>query len=360
MAIMWADSFDHYGLTEADIYENFRKGAWNTAVGLGINVGFPTNARTGNFAFRTSAGAGYKGSALRTFPGAIDKNVIGVGAGVFLASMPNTPGQMGMAFRQNSNDVVASYTINTDGSLGVYLNGDYLGQSMQLVGSTEAGVIQPGAYQYIEFAVMADPLVGWIEIRVDGVTVYRIEELPIPRGPITHMRIGSLTNWVYSGVILWDDIVAWDDSGAHNNTFTGPVRVYTGMPNGDGTEQDWIVHGAATAWEAVSDIPPDGETTYIEAEDAGNVVELTLPDLPPEVVAISGVYIPIMGKLVEAGVGRVSAGLSDGTNAEMSPEQPLTPTYAYRGFPIQKNPTTGEPWTREEYNDAVLRIEKTV
>src|SRR5690606_32247257 len=63
---------------------------------------------------------------------------------------------------------------NTDGSMTVYSGTPVSGTPL---GSTDAGILIAGAFQHIEFAAHYDPIVGWFEIRVEGVTVLRVEDV---------------------------------------------------------------------------------------------------------------------------------------------------------------------------------------
>ena len=364
MALIWADSFDHYGAANGTPASD-NIGRTNMLQGAYAGVsGFTTGpsklqARTGEASLYFPSNTV---SARRILPGP-GRRVIGFGAGVFFAALPTTNFRSGFGFKNSANDVIVAFYFQSDGAITISRQPTSVVNNGTILGSTDAGVLSASTWQHVEAAVLIDPIVGWVEIRVDGVTVFRLENI----------NTGAVGNWATSiqfnqlfltaavPVTFWDDIFAWDDSADKNNDFLGPVRILTLFSTEDGPVQNWDVVGASDAHEAVDEVPPDGDTTHLGAAEVGDRVELMCPELPPEIISLPGIFVHTMSRIEEAGVGRISIAMVDaGGEVEQAPEQNQTPVYTYRGFVFQENPDTGDVWTKETFEAAKLRIDKTM
>lgn len=355
MSLIWADSFDHYG-TGTVARDNMLAGAW---VALGSQVSISSNqARTGNYSLLINSGGTISNTtARRIFPGD-GRKLLGIGVGLFFPQLPQDTNESGFSISNSLNQVLLSFAVQPDGSISIKRGSAVSGVSL---GASETGVIFSGGWQHIEVAMLIDPIVGWVEIRSEGVTVFRIEDVNTGDTLATSVTYGNVSTFSVHDPFYIDDVFAWDGDGEYNNDFMGPARVLTVFANGNTGANDWVITGADTAYEAVDDVPPDGDTSYITAIDVNDRTEFTLPELPPEIVGLPGIYIPTMGRLVEPGVGRVRLSMvEDGGLPEDGAELSLNPTYSYRGAVFQRNPATGEAWTKEEFEAATLRIEKTL
>lgn len=350
MALIWADGFDHYGTGETG-RSNMLAGAW---VHVGSTVTPSTAAaRTGDASLRI--GQSFVNNACvvrRVFPGPA-RSRTGVGFGYLLPSLPVNSGQLGWQWSDSTGPLI-TMLVQTDGSIQIRRGGRTTGV---VVGVTDAGLLQAGGFQHVEVALTVDPIVGSVEIRIEGVTRYRIDDVNTGAQPVTQFTIGDLFP-NFNVVHYVDDLFAWDDTGDHCNDFLGPQRVSTYFPESDGSPSDWTVVGAGSASGAVDDAAPDGDGSYISAEDEGTRTIFNLPDVPPETAAIAAVYVPAMAKMSEPGVSRLRFAMLSGADEVEAPIISLSPLYSYYGSVFEYNPTTGEPWTRDSYNAAQLRIEK--
>lgn len=356
MAIIWADSFDHYGTGSVGL-DNMRAGAWEALSG-GVNLS-SVQARTGALSLNIGASINASREARRVIPGA-SNYLIGVGYGLYFVGIPTSgtsSAPPGMVLR-NSVNASFSFSYMEDGSV-VVSKGDY--SSGDHVGATDAGVLQAGMFQHVECAVFIDPIAGWVEIRVDGVRVYRLEDADTGTRPITQVTFITPSGTGQNRSHFIDDVFCWDDKTDVNNSFIGPASIETVFTTGDVPGGDWQTVGAATGSAAISEVPQDGDTSYVSAEEPGEAIEFTLPELPPEVVALAGIYVPAMARIEDVGIGRLRTSLVYDGHTEHGQEVPLTAMYAYRrGGVFQKNPATGDVWTKEQFKDATLRLEKTM
>lgn len=360
MAIVWADGFDHYGngTTGTEGRDFMKQGAWAE---LSSGNGTPPyiendNSRTGDCCMRVAFNSlGTDSPKARRVLGA-SQIVVGCALGIYFHSLPNSNGNWGFQFRNNSNQNIVYVCIQSDGAIAVYT-----GSGLSLLASSDP-VITALSWQHIEAKVIIDNVVGAIEVRVNGLTVINLTDLNLGTSGSTQMVFGMPAGkgGEASKTVDWDDIVVWNDVGANNNDFLGPVRVETLFPTADTAQADWSFSGAASGYECIDENPNDADTTYIASDTAGQVSEFEFADTPPETANIKGIYIPLSGKLVAAGTGNVQVSLVSGVDVSLGPDQTLTTAYTYWGGVHELDPATGEAWTKEAVDAALIRIEKTI
>lgn len=359
--LIWADSFDHYG-TGATGRTNMLQGSYAN-VGGASTFASPVNtrARTGDNSLRMSgSGTSSTANTRRVLSGST-RFTVGFGFSLYLEALPSINNRLGFAFVSPDASFEISASFQNDGAIE-FRRGSTSGT---VIGLTDAGIIGTGSFQHIEFAALIDPIVGWIELRAEGVQVFRIEDVNTGSDGVSSIRWGGISATGTDGLTVdswWDDIFAWDDSGDVNNDFVGPARVLTLFAEADEATQDWSVVGVSPAegFAAVNQVPPDGDTAYIDAAEVGEISEFTCPELPPEIVGVPGIYIPTMARLADAGIGRLRVSLVDDSLVEAGPEQSLTPVFTYRGSMFQLNPVLENIWTKERFEGAKIRVEKTL
>lgn len=360
MAIMWAEGFDHYGTSPNGGRDAMLKGAWaQFVIGSGNQLFISSDQkRSGTHSLLikyNSAAAGSNVTARRVIGAAAI--MIGLSQGMYFASLPTANKELGFEFRDNTNSAIAMVTIQSDGSIGLYT-----GSSRTLVASSDP-IITASSWQHIECKLVIDSIVGEMEIRVNGVTMLHATDLDLGMNGATQIVWGTPIGEQpgSTSVDLYiDDIVAWNDTGDDNADFLGPVRVETIFPASDTAQADWSVTGAADGYDAINDVAPDDDTSYISSDNQGDVSEFGLDTLPPETANIRGVYIPALARLSSAGTGNIQVSLVSESEVSEGPDQTLTQVYTYWGSVHEKDPDTGLAWTKEGLEAALLRIEKTL
>lgn len=348
MALLWADSFDHYG-TGATGITNSLQGPWGVMNGnTSINA---TRPRTGANAMEMVWTPNATVMASRTIPSS-DKRV-GVGFGFYLNALPANDNYISARFKNSITNIVSIY-FSAGGAILAYI-GSHTGT---LVASSDNGIITASAYNYVEFSMLRDSVVGEIEVRVNGQVVIFVNNL----------NLGALNGSTFAfekgvngagptGYV--DDIVCWDGAGTTNNTFIGPVRISTIYPTGNTAEADWSVN-TGSAYAAIDDTVPDGDTTYIMANTAGMVSEFSISGLPSEVEQVAAVYVPAMSRLAGAGVGNLQVSLVSDGNVAAGVDRTITATYTYWGDVFPLDPDGNISWTKTSIEASLLRVEKTV
>lgn len=362
MALLWADSFDHYGSGDTGI-SNMEDGAY------GVVNTFLDSVSLSEVQSRTGAKSLYIGqsvvrrSFVRRVVASQSPRIVGFGFGLYLPNLPGDDSNQVNAphgvFFKNVADFLLSFAYRADGSIQIYKGSSASSGGGTSIGSSDAGVLAAGTFFHLEIAVCIDPVVGWIEIRRDGVTRYRIEDIDTGNANITNIEWGASDNTNFPFDSYYDDVFCWDASGEAANDFVGPVRILTLFPEGVGATDQWQTVGAANAAEAVSDVPPDDDESYIMAEEVGESVEFTMPELPPEINRIDGVYIPVRARLEDAGAGDIRFKWGTDGEATEGKSLPLTPSYSYHGDSFPENPDGGGNWTKAEFESSILTLEKS-
>src|SRR5690606_9162603 len=241
--------------------------------------------------------------------------VIGVGFGIRLQSLPAANNRVFFNIRDVSNTEIATVCIQSDGSIEVK-RGSEGGTSIEI---TDA-VITAGTFHHIEFRALIDDTVGEFELRVNGITLIQLGGLNL--GTIYSSSFGISSAFTQCWI---DDLFIWNGEGSLNNDFLGPLRVLTVYADGDGTPQDWSVIGATDAYDAVNEVTPDDDESYIGSDTVGDKATLTMPELPPEVSAIAGIFVPVYARIEEAGTGQINLSMiSDGSSYYGGDTTPLT------------------------------------
>lgn len=354
MALLWADSFDHYGVGGETA---MLAGAWTQ---IGESGTFPVisteQARTGTRCIKwiNELSSSQRRLIRRNFPTA--KLVVGVGVGVYFTNLPSTSDIIGVQLRNSSNVGILSVFFQSDGSISVRA-----GTEAGTIIAASDPVLNAASWDHVEIKAIFDTVVGEVEIRVNGLAVITMTDLNLGAVGASQVVFGKYvsTSGTY-GIFYVDDVFAWDDNGTLNNDFIGPMRVETIFPVADTAATDWVRNTGASDFAALDDVPPDADTTYLAGAGLGDISEFVLDTLPPETALIAGVFIPIMAKLEAAGLGNVQVSLVSGADVSAGPDQVLTTAYAYWDSIHETDPATDLPWTKAGLEAALVRIEKTV
>lgn len=354
MALLWCDSFDHYG-TLARLTDG---------VYAEVNIGCSlqnTGARTGTYCIRQGGNAfnsAVQSNFRRVFGG--PKTVVGVAAAFFYAALPTlNNGQRIFQFMDAANLTQISVCLQSTGIIEVFR-----GDMTTSLGATATPAITANAYQHVECMVLFSQTVGTVEIRVNGVTVLslsgkdtcataNVESSQIYIGG--GFPAGSLT----FGQTIFDDLFAWDDTGSYNNTFIGDRRVITLFPDSNTATADWTAVGAASGYECIDEANPNDDTDYISAATVGNVSQFGLQNLPSGISIVSAVVMVERARKTEAGLANTKISLVSGGSSVAGADKPLTEIYTYRQdvFPI--NPATAAPFTAAEVDALNFKVERT-
>lgn len=359
MAVIFMDSFDHYGTDE----NNMTDGAYAQIDDI-LSTGFSlstANPRTGSTALRRDISNAVN-VTRRVLGGA--KTVVGQAVAAYFSQLPTNDGYVIYDFRDASNDVQVSIVVNTTGVIEVF-RGTRSGTSLG-VSSTPAVVAE--AYQHIETWATFDNVVGEVEVRVNGVTVVAVSgvdtvattniecsQVALLGGP----NSGSLVHGVSTD---FDDYFVMDDSGSYINDFVGDRRVLTQFMNADTAQADWSLSTGADGYALIDEANPNDDTDYISTGAPGSpgpISEFEFEDLPAGVSTISAIAIVHRSRKTDAGTANVQTSIVSGSSEASGADRPMTEAYTYYHDIIEADPDTAAPFTPSAVNSAKFKIERT-
>ena len=344
MTHLFVDGFDHYGTTIA----NMEDGAW-AEVEAGITL--TAAGRTGTYCLRFTSSSG---SAVRLALAATE-TVIGFGLAVRLTDgLPS--GFLYLAGLQSPlNASQMNIRVTNLGAIEVVIGGStYTSASQPIVSDS---------WQHIEYFTTIHDTTGSFELRVDGVTV--LSQTGINTDPQAESGVGSTVIGFYGASSVntrffnADDYFLYNGSGTVNNTFLGDSRARLILPDSNETPQDWSVTGAASAYEAIDEVPPDDDTSYIAASTPNDESQFGLEDVPVDVVTLYGVMTFSRMKKTDAGSTTAQVSMVSGASEDDGTDHSIAESYTYYKDVFETDPNTGSLWTRAGFNAAEIKVTKT-
>lgn len=355
MAILWAESFDYYGLSETAM----TNGLWAQVSSWDLST---TRARTGTHSLSLTAPGSTAGQAVarRVFGGA--KTTVGVAFASYLTDLPASNNTYGIEFRDTANNENLSIVIQSTGILTARRGATATGTT---IASTDAPALVANAWNHIEIkAVAGNGTAGAVEVRVNEVTVLNltgIDTVDTSNVEFSQVVWGELSG-TQPTTIGWylDDIFTWDTNVVGDNDvvdFVGDKKVFTCFTTADTAEADFLKSAGATGYTLIDEATPD-DADYIYSATDGDVSEFEITDLPANAAEVIAV-IPVPRVLkTDAGTVFFKADLVTNGDATAADEIPATTQATYWPFVFTKNPDTGVPHTPTTFNATKLRLSR--
>lgn len=346
MALQWFDGFDHYGATET----NMTAGLWAEVQNSWTLV--TTTPRTGTHCLQLS---GTSSNLRRTLSS--PQLTCGVGFGAYMTALPSNNNERLVAFRDTDNAIQVQFKVDTTGTISAYRGT----APTNLLGTSTVQVVA-NAWNHLEFkVVIASGTGGSVEARLNGVTILNVTGVN---------TLGGLGTGV--GQIVWantsggnvhtlriDDVFCWDSTGGEHNDFLGDHRVYTVLPDADGTPEQWTLSAGSDSYALIDEADPDGDTTYIQGDTNGDETEVGFAALPSDVVNIAAISLLPMIKKTDSGPSNFQLHVVSNGSEDSGADVPLTTAYTYWPTIFTEDPDTTLPWTRTGVDAATVRIERT-
>lgn len=323
MSIVRVDSFDHYDSIPVK---------WDTG-----SAQFTTNAsfvRTGGQAILLP------GTAFPALPKLNFTNRTTMIAGLAIHPAILAEVRLFSWFNNGVNDGQVGLWMESDGSLLVVT-----GNVNDVLGQTAPSLITAGVYNYVEIKakMIAGAPTGSIEVRVNGQTALLKTGIPTTRfanGADQFILQGSQLVDVYA-----DDFYLLDDQGTANNDFLGAVRIYAIMPDANETPLDWVPL-ANQNYQEVNQIPPPGDTAYVESDTVGATDQYHYtPSGPTGAYEIKGIQHSLDAKLSAAGSHSICSQINTHSGGQVA----LGSDYHMVVTPWDVNPNTGAAFVPADF-----------
>jgi len=418
MAMLFCDSFDHYGTLSQK---------WDT-VTVNVPTISPIAARTGVAGMRFNTINGQNYALKNVTPG----TTFFVGAAVNIQALPGAAGQIGIFFFNDSatGGTQVFLKVTPAGILQLCRAGGGNNNSagtFTVLGSS-ANPISTGGFHYIECKVIIDPTVGVAECKVDGVFVIQLSGQNTRATANTNagqIGVGTYLMNDGGGTIWYDDLYVNDATTTVNNTYLGDVAVECQFPNANGSNTAWAqnigawpasttlavgytivdsngnVQTVTTAgttkaaphptwsttggqtttdnsvtwtcvgvgaspgqagWMLVQDLNPDDDESYLSSSTAGALDSFLYPAVPSVTGTVFAVAVDLRARKDTAGVRSVRAWIKSpattGVVADNGTDIPLSTSYLYYQEFFVTDPNTAAQWTISGVNAAEYGIKE--
>lgn len=250
-------------------------------------------------------------------------------------------------------DINAAAVVNTDGSITIERSDGVD------VGTSAAGIIVAGQWNYIEVQIFRDNTTGSIEVFVGGPSVVSATSVDTLRDVVAGtFMFGSSISTTEN---VFDDIYVAQDASALPATL-GDVKVSTLLPDADTAQADWTPL-SGSGFSNIDDAlgtDGDGNTTYISETTLNGKSEFDLEALPETPIAIHSVSMVTRASKTDAGSIEYkhhvdSSGVEE-TSAAIAPsETGFALSYSYHST----DPNTASAWTESGVNAMKLGVEVT-
>jgi hypothetical protein len=230
-------------------------------------------------------------------------------------------------------------TLNVRGSNIATVTMDSVGWSTAISSSSPI-------WAYLEINVLTNATTGTVAIQINGLAVASL----VFSGNTGSNQIRSIQYTTAGGSIAnFDDIYVCDGTGSTNNTFLGDRAVLPIYPNAAGDSTQFSVTGAASNWQAVSEVTRSS-SEYVASATAGHVDLYNLQNLPGTVTDVAG--IKVIGSVAKSDAGARTGSFQVKTGGTASNGTTFSPgtAYGYLTWLLPTNPVSSALWTVSEIN----------
>jgi hypothetical protein len=145
----------------------------------------------------------------------------------------------------------------------------------------------------------------------------------------------------WNGTQDFDDLYIADDNPAGAHDFLGNLNVNTLMPNGAGAVTQFSPTGAAANWQAVDEIPPNDDTSYVGSSTAGNQDLYTVPAPPVTAGSVPAVAVNMWARTDDGGAHQVEPLVRTGSTTAAGPALGINSGYTDAQSIMESNPANG-------------------
>ena len=333
MAVVFADSFDHYSLAQLG-----RK--WSASSGS-PDIGAYGRNGTNGLRIGPSGGAA---SITYNLPANLSTIIVG-GAYKFTVSSVASA----FLYLSDAGSIQVYFQFNTDASISVF-NGNGT-----LLGTSSPGVLPSytSQHNHIEAKVLFHNSAGTVEVRVNGNTT---PVLNLTGKDTTNTANNFITQIVFinqspsaSQSVYVDDFFILDTTGSPND-FIGDVRIECKFPDGAGTTAN-LTPSAGSNFQNVDDNPANDDTDYNSSSTATQKDTFNYAALASTLGAVIAVVVNTVDRKDDAGarthnhIARLSGTEVDGAA--------FSPTTSYTNHQtVYATKPGGGAWTIADVNNA--------
>jgi hypothetical protein len=277
-----------------------------------------------------------------------EKSEVYAGMGIYINEFAATVDNNWIAFRRGTTSVLEVAIDPSDWSWRIQVNG-------VTVDTTAPGSVSLDTWHYVELGLAIDEVVGWAEVKIDGVSISRFDgDTGTNLVDRFSFRAGTTTTVSEYRV---DDIIVNDSLDIYNNSWVGQPRLVPAAVSGSGSRTELSRGGVDSGanWSQVSPIPASatGYVTTTVAEEGDSYVHAPFASLPPG--AVINNLIVVAQARIESGAGVFTTILKSGAMDEEGEIKTLSSSFRTfsDAYPVDEGDV---PWTLARANDVEVGI----
>lgn len=373
MARLFEDGFDHYGSDEGNMVD----GVYADAAGeLSTAI-----VATGTHSFRmTGIDSSNTFNGLRkVLPTSKDK--LGVMARLYFPQLPtgNTTHAVFDFLSSSPQTSQVRCYVNSSGGFDFY-RGSNSGSSPDagtfIVGTDP--LITAAAQHHAEIQIYIHDSAGWIRVAINSIHRFQATGLDTKQDSTNIVSVGNHngfgTSVVDPALPYIDDYIIYDftgtpatdtdfcptyDGGGLATGYIGELDVRLQVADGDTAQEDWTPSTGTDSYPMVGKATPN-DATYLYSTTVADLTELESADLPVEITYIRGITVWGRMSKSDSGAAMIRFGMKSVAAVYDAPERPVTVEPTYWWDQVNVDPNTSARWTREAFNDSLLRLTRSV
>ena len=322
-----------------------------TVLSAAATVGSPGVYGTGQYISVAASGSGLTG-CLKLLPAAVTTTIIWSGR-IYIANA--TPAVTLLVFLDPSFGIQGTLSVDGTGALK-YISGSNTYAS-------SAGSIPQQSWQRLQILItLSDSGAGVVTVNL-GTPGTQILHATSATTAVTTAGVGSyFLQGFGNGPVRFADMLVMDTTTAVNNAFftTDPVAV-PHMPSANGRVNNFgVFPGSDQNWQAVDEIPPDGDTSFVFSSNIGDIDAYQQPSFTGS-ATIYAVNALAYARIDSAGGSRTLAvGVGNGSTETFGTGMVFASTsYLYAETPLNENPETSAPWAAADFSTLQVAIKVT-
>lgn len=333
MSLIGGDGFDMYNGASAEIGYLSKWSNIVTRAGTDMTAG-----RFGGQAFRVADGTGNISQLAHN---------LGAAYGTFC---------IGFAFRwtPRPNGDVMLFTTGLNSGNQLYLSHGTnqftlrRGDGTVLITSTFTTTANQWCYVEIAFTIANSG--GYAEMWINGASQgsFSGDTQQQAGSTFQFIEVRSPNDTGAGNVYDFDDMYWKDDL-----TPLGEIRVATIRAVADTADADFVPVGASPNSACVDETLVDGDTTYVQGSNSGDLDLYQYEAVPGDPSAIYGLQLVTFAKKTDAGARTLEAVLDSNGSIDTGPAVSLLTTYDRYDHVVELNPDGSVPWTKPTV-DAIL------
>lgn len=168
----------------------------------------------------------------------------------------------------------------------------------------------------------------------------------------------SIRGTANSVATRWSDVYVNNTAGSVDNTRWGPISTALVMPSADNENDGWEPSEGGALYPRINDpLRDDADGSYISASLEGSVAKFEHPGIGLEPLAVN---VFVRARKDGEGVNAFRAGLVSDDTATESPLFAPGDTFETYVASLNTDPATGQKWTKEGLNAALLQLRTTL